>query len=610
MARPGPRFLRLTYLVMATAALPWVTWNGFVEQSNRAFSGMFNRLAPGHSDIGRKILLVAIDDQSLQQLGPLPLPRSIVARAVRALSAAKPAAIGIDLLLADTADSTEEAALRSTLAETPNVVIGAALDADTRRHSRWVLPRPDLLSAARVAHVHANLDPDGVARSVLLAKEAEGRRYWAFGLELAAAYTRSGRPVETDDAVLLGRIRIPAPHAGEREMYIRYAGPEGVFDRVSFLEILGGADFEDRVRDRIVIVGATAQGTGDRLPTPVSSSIGMSGAEIHANVARTILDGAFLEPARPAADLLLSAGTAGLAVLLIRTLRRAALGMALVGIIALLPLLAFVAFRSGYLIPLASMLVSYVFAAAVAGAGEYTALARQLDRSQRRHAEHAFRMQAIAHEIRTPLTAIQGTSEMIAEGYLPDAKRAEMAGLLNRESHRLTSIVQTFLNLENVAAGTVALQREATTLRAVLDEALDRGRLYAERKAIRIDSSLADVSVAADKELLSYAVYNLLTNAVKYSPRQTTVRVDAAARNGDVAISVTDQGHGVAPEERTRIFERFYRGQRDQAGPEHGAGIGLALVKEIAELHGGRVEVESRPGGGSRFTIHIPHIAP
>ena len=610
MRVPRPRLLRIGYLVAAIISLPWLAWNGFVEQTNRSFTGILNRLAPGYSESSAKLVLVAIDDQTLQQTGPLPLSRSIIAQAVGLLAAAKPAAIGIDLLLADATDANEEAALRAVLAGTPNVIVGAALDADASRPPRWLLPRPTVLGAARVAHVHANLDADGVARSVLLAKEAENQRYWALGLELAALANGAGRPVEKEREIVLGSIRIPASRAGEREMLIRYAGPEGTFSRLSFGDVLNGAPLGDRVRGKIVIIGVTAQGAGDRLPTPVTSSMGMSGAEIHANVVRTILDRSFLRPAGAVGDLALSGAVASWAILVIRKLRRAALGAALAGGVTSLPLAALGAFHLGYVIPLASMLVCFLFAAALAGAGEYTALALQLDRSQRRHTEHAYRMQAIAHEIRTPLTAIQGTSEMIAGGWLPDTKRAEMAGLLNRESQRLSSIVQTFLDLENVAAGTVALRREATNLRAFLDEALDRGRLYAARKAISIESRAVDVPIVADKELLSYAVYNLLTNAVKYSPKQTIVRLDAEVLNGDVAISVTDQGCGVAPEERTRIFQRFYRAQRDKAGPEQGAGIGLALVKEIAELHGGRVDVESRPGVGSRFTLHIPHIAP
>lgn len=608
MRVPGQRLLRLAYLTAAIAALPWLTWNGFVEQSNRAFQGIFQRLAPAHSRNTRQVTIVAIDDRTLQELGPLPLPRSLIARAVRSLAAADPAAIGIDLLLSDATNSAEDAELRDALTQAQNVVIGTALDADVRNPPRWVLPRPDLLGAARVAHVHANLDADGVARSVLLAKEADGRRYWAFGMELAAAATKSGRPVEAADVITIGRLRVPAREADEREMFIRYAGPEGTFDRISFLEVLGGSNSE-RVRDRIAIIGATAQGTGDRLPTPVSSSIGMSGAEIHANVVGTILSQNFLRPLSPVLELALSAAAAIAAVGLITRLRRATLGVALAGAAGLLPLIAFSAFKSGYLVPLASMTASFLFAAALAGAGEYASLALQLDRSQRRHTEHAFRMQAIAHEIRTPLTAIQGTSEMIAEGWLPEPKRVEMAGMLNRESQRLTSIVQTFLDLENAAAGTVAIRRETANLRDILAEALERGRLYAARKSIEIEAGHVDILIAADRELLSYAVYNLLTNAVKYSPKETRVRLDAVASKGQVSISVTDQGYGVAPEERARIFDRFYRAPRDQSGPEQGAGIGLALVKEIAGLHGGRVEVESRPGAGSRFTIHIPEVA-
>jgi two-component system sensor histidine kinase SenX3 len=115
------------------------------------------------------------------------------------------------------------------------------------------------------------------------------------------------------------------------------------------------------------------------------------------------------------------------------------------------------------------------------------------------------------------------------------------------------------------------------------------------------------VTVAADGDLLSFAIYNLLTNAVKYSPKQTTVSLTAVERSDAVLISVVDQGYGIPATEQRKIFERFYRVGRGQAASEEGTGIGLALVKEIVSQHGGRVEVDSRDGAGSRFTIVLPN---
>jgi signal transduction histidine kinase len=114
------------------------------------------------------------------------------------------------------------------------------------------------------------------------------------------------------------------------------------------------------------------------------------------------------------------------------------------------------------------------------------------------------------------------------------------------------------------------------------------------------------ITLDADPELLSFAVYNLLTNAVKYSPKQSLVFLQARVENGWISLSVADHGYGIAPAEQQKIFEKFYRVKRKEATSEEGSGIGLALVKEIVTQHGGRILVESKPGAGSRFTILLP----
>jgi signal transduction histidine kinase len=252
------------------------------------------------------------------------------------------------------------------------------------------------------------------------------------------------------------------------------------------------------------------------------------------------------------------------------------------------------------------MLVVFLFAAGVSGAGEFALVVHKLRHAETRQQEYAFRLQAVAHEIATPLTAIQASSEIISDGCLTDAKRIEMAGLIHKESQRLNSVLRAFLDVERIASGKLKIQKAESDLRGLCDDVVRAARLYASRKRTQVESDIGAVTVRVDAELLSFAIYNLLTNAVKYSPKESRVQLTATKAGGEVTITVADQGYGVAPEEQTRIFDRFYRLKRDLHGGEAGNGIGLALVREIVLQHGGRISVDSKPGAGSRFTITLP----
>src|SRR5438445_9031403 len=115
-----------------------------------------------------------------------------------------------------------------------------------------------------------------------------------------------------------------------------------------------------------------------------------------------------------------------------------------------------------------------------------------------------------------------------------------------------------------------------------------------------------DLNIAGDRELIEYACYNLLTNAVKYSPQRTEVNVSAWRDNGHIRIAVKDQGIGMDQKEVKQIFQKFYRTKRAEESGEAGTGIGLSIVQQIVEQHSGRIEVTSRPGAGSCFTVVVP----
>jgi signal transduction histidine kinase len=602
-----PFVVRIACAAALSAVAPLLAWNGFVRQVNAALGDVLMRLrgqVASHS--AAQIVLLAIDDQTAARYGPLPLRRSLLAAGLNRLAAAGPKILALDLLISEPGIPADDEALAAALRRFPRRVIGAAIAGSAGSRPAWILPMLLLRAGAAIGHTHAAPDADGVVRSILLAKEADAQRYWALGLEAAALALGTPRPLEAPGYLGVGTIRIPATQAEDRAMTIDYAGPEGVFARVPFSALLDGSAPPEMFRNRIVILGSTALGFGDRLFTPLSSEIGMSGIEIHANVIRTILDRAFLVPLDAPEELLLYAAVIALCVAGAGLLREIWLAPALTAVAALLPFASWFALRAGSVWPLGSLFAVFIASAAVAVAGEYGFVSAALRRSEDRRKEHAFRVQAVAHEIKTPLTAIQGSSEMISEGGLPDEKRAEMAGLIYKESKRLTSLLQAFLNVERMAAGAIAIEKRAVDARTLSAEVVERAQLYAGRKAIRIVSTVPQLKLRADPELLSFAIYNLLTNAVKYSPRETQIVVSAADRDDSATIIVADQGYGIAPRDQPRVFEKFYRLKRDEHGPEAGTGIGLALVKEIMEQHGGSVVVESRPGAGSRFTLVLP----
>jgi two-component system, OmpR family, sensor histidine kinase SenX3 len=137
---------------------------------------------------------------------------------------------------------------------------------------------------------------------------------------------------------------------------------------------------------------------------------------------------------------------------------------------------------------------------------------------------------------------------------------------------------------------------------------VDRVRLLAERKhiAIHLEPITNELQVTGDRELMEYACYNLLTNAVKYSPQRTQVTVSGSYESGHVRISVRDQGIGMDQKEVRQIFRKFYRTKKAEESGEAGTGIGLSIVQQIVEQHGGEIDVSSQPGVGSCFTLVLP----
>ncbi|HZT17365.1 MAG TPA: HAMP domain-containing sensor histidine kinase [Gaiellaceae bacterium] len=215
----------------------------------------------------------------------------------------------------------------------------------------------------------------------------------------------------------------------------------------------------------------------------------------------------------------------------------------------------------------------------------------------------------MSHELRTPLNAIIGFSQVMRErlfGEINEKQEEYLDDILSSGNH-LLSLINDVLDLSKIEAGQIELEVADFSLR----EALERGVVMVRERATKAGVALSleldpevDV-VGGDERRIRQVVFNLLTNAVKFTPSGGSVVVATARTRDEVVVSVTDTGPGIAPEDRERIFEEF---QQTDAGArqQEGTGLGLALSKRLVELHGGRIWVESEPGRGSRFAFTLP----
>jgi signal transduction histidine kinase len=599
--------------LLALTLLPILAWNGLVQQGNASALDMLLRLSPTRPSTGREsVVLLAIDDETVSRYGPLPLNRAVVAEALMRIASAEPKVLVVDVLLSEKTREADDASLAGALSRFPRVVLAAALEAPQEdKQSRWLTPLPEFQRHAfALGHVHLEPDRDGLARTLLLTKVNADDRYWALGFEaFRAALGTQEPPTEYANDLRIGNRRVPAADSNGRLLWIHYNGPEGIFRRVSLASVLDGRASTSSFAGKVVILGVTAQGAGDRIYTPFSTGLGMSGIEIHANIVSTLLDSAYLSPLSPPSEFLFLLAIAAL-VATAAWWRQGCLlaSVAIAGVVAI-PVFSYWMLRAGLIVPVASGLVIQV-AASLAGFLAHTRFIRsRLGKAMEGRQDYAFRLQAVAHEIKTPLTAIHASSQLMTEPDIPEEKKEEIAQRIHKEAGRLSGVVTTFLDVERISAGVLKLQKRQVELSALVADAVERAGLLALKKSIGIEQDLEPGVIAADAELLQFAVYNLLVNAIKYSPDGSSIRIIVRPATQGACLVVADQGCGIDPAEQRRIFERFYRTKKHRDDAKGGSGVGLALVKEIVTQHGGTIEVESKPGKGSTFSVFLPREA-
>jgi signal transduction histidine kinase len=602
----SPNKLTLGYIAIlgATLALAILAgWTALAAQiDDYAYDWMFRLNPPAASPFHSVIL--AIDDSTFSSMGGVGGYRGMWAQAFDLVKRANPKAVALDVVLSDAwKDPAEDQSLDRAMQGIHNLVLAAHLD---NANGQWEDPLPIFRRhATAVGHDGADeLSTDGVTREIPLEERTAAERHWSLALE-AFRIARGAPILESPTDLQVGGEVIPAPRAGSVGRPVRVLYTRDPIPRVSLKDLAEKPELAAQFNGQVVFIGVTSiSATYDRVATPNGRGR-IPGVEVHAQLFETLERGQFLTDASNLSVLgfCLAAGViAGLVFAFLSGWRAHLLAGAWLIAAHATP---FMLFQHQIVFPYFAPLASAWLTVMAAASYQHFVVRRALRDSETERHRYQQAIHFVTHEMRTPLTAIQGSSELMGRYNLSEEKRKQMTDMINQESKRLARMIQTFLDIERLSDGQMELKKERFQVSEIVGACLGRVLPLAERKNIRIRTRELDGSLEGDRELMEYAVYNLLTNAVKYSPPDTEITVACRIDAAHLRLSVQDQGIGMDAKELRQIFQKFYRTQRAEASGEAGTGIGLSIVEQIVHHHGGKVEVTSQPGRGSCFTVRM-----
>ena len=238
-------------------------------------------------------------------------------------------------------------------------------------------------------------------------------------------------------------------------------------------------------------------------------------------------------------------------------------------------------------------------------ADSYNAMAEKIENFDQSRSQF---VQNASHELKTPLATMKILLEnLIYQPDMPAELRAEFMQDMNHEIDRLSGIITDLLTLTQMDSQQTAVRQDAVDFTALCEETLHALRPAAEKAGLTLHAEIADsVMLQGDESKLSQVVYNLIDNAVKYTPEGGQVSISLTAGKSQVVFTVRDTGIGIPEEDVKHIFDRFYRVDKARSRATGGTGLGLSIVRQMVQLHGGEITVDSTPGEGSAFTVTLP----
>lgn len=212
----------------------------------------------------------------------------------------------------------------------------------------------------------------------------------------------------------------------------------------------------------------------------------------------------------------------------------------------------------------------------------------------------------VSHELRTPLTAISGYAEIMAQGLVQPDDMKPFADKIYQEANRLISLIADIIQLSRLDEGAAQFQREPVALQELVNDVTQRLQPLARQNQITLRAAVQPVTVVGIRQVLQELIYNLCDNAIKYNKPQGQVQITLAAEANQAVLTVADTGIGIAAEDQSRVFERFYRVDKSHSRTIGGTGLGLSIVKHGVQLHGGEIGLESQVGQGTAITVRLP----
>ncbi len=218
----------------------------------------------------------------------------------------------------------------------------------------------------------------------------------------------------------------------------------------------------------------------------------------------------------------------------------------------------------------------------------------------------------VSHELRTPLTAILGWARIVGTTSFNESKRARAMSVIERNAHAMTRLVEDLLDFSGITRGQLRLREEAVDLVQVVEETIESSRIAAQTKGVFVERHLdrEAARVMGDASRLQQVVWNLVSNAVKFTPKDGRVKVTLTRADRTIELSVSDTGEGIPKEFLPFVFEPFRQADNSPMRTHGGLGLGLSIARQLVELHGGNIEAESDgPGLGARFVVRLPVAA-
>jgi two-component system sensor histidine kinase GlrK len=248
----------------------------------------------------------------------------------------------------------------------------------------------------------------------------------------------------------------------------------------------------------------------------------------------------------------------------------------------------------------------------VSGPADIETLGRQLEwlryRLQESTDEKNKFLRHMSHELKTPLANIREGAELLLDGSVGelDTQQQEVAGILRDNSVKLQKLIENLLTFSAWQTQTASLDLSQFELKPMVFSILSQHRLVLSNRKIKLQLNVSPITVFADEGKLKLVLDNLMSNAVKFTPNGGTITIAAGMDGNDLVIDLSDTGPGVHPEDANRIFEAFYQGRRTQGGPVGGTGIGLSVVAECVQAHGGTVRLRREGRPGAHFEVRLP----